>query len=81
MALYGQLVRNPGHAAGALGMMANWDLAALWRDLPALKTPLVLVGMLACVTVAGSTVPENASVPLNGAPVPVLESVTRMVKL
>lgn len=43
VALYGRLVRNPGHAAGALGMMANWDLAALWRDLPALKVPLVLV--------------------------------------
>lgn len=43
VALYGRLVRNPGHAAGALGMMANWDLAALWRDLPRLNVPLVLV--------------------------------------
>lgn len=39
-ALYAQLVSNPGHAAGALGMMANWDLTALVRDLPQLRTRL-----------------------------------------
>lgn len=44
-ALYRQLVSNPGHAAGALGMMANWDLPSLWRDLPRLQVPLhLLVG-------------------------------------
>ncbi len=43
VALYRQLVSNPGHAAGALGMMANWDLPALWRDLPRLATPLELI--------------------------------------
>jgi magnesium chelatase accessory protein len=42
-ALYGQLVRNLGHVAGALGMMANWDLPQLSRDLPQLKTPLTLI--------------------------------------
>ncbi len=42
-ALYGQLVSNPGHAAGALGMMANWDLPQLALDLPQLKTQLALV--------------------------------------
>ena len=42
-ALYGQLVRNPGHAAGALGMMANWDLPQLERDLPKLRTRLTLI--------------------------------------
>lgn len=41
-ALYAQLIRNPGHAAGALAMMANWDLPALARDLPRLQTPLCL---------------------------------------
>jgi magnesium chelatase accessory protein len=41
--LYGRLVRNPGHAAAALAMMANWDLAALARDLPKLSQPLHLV--------------------------------------
>jgi magnesium chelatase accessory protein len=43
LALYRKLVSNPGHAAGALGMMANWDLPQLARDLPNLATPLCLV--------------------------------------
>lgn len=43
IALYGQLVRNPGHAAGALAMMANWDLPQLEQDLPRLATPLCLL--------------------------------------
>lgn len=42
-ALYGTLVANAGHAAGALGMMANWDLHTLAGDLPRLRTPLALV--------------------------------------
>lgn len=41
--LYLRLARNPGHVAGALAMMANWDLQGLARDLPKLKTQLVLV--------------------------------------
>jgi magnesium chelatase accessory protein len=40
---YARLVRNPGHAAAALGMMAHWDLRALQRDLPRLAVPLGLV--------------------------------------
>jgi magnesium chelatase accessory protein len=43
MALYGQLVRNPSHAAGALAMMANWDLPQLAQDLPRLAIPLSLI--------------------------------------
>ncbi len=43
LALYGKLVSNPGHTAGALRMMANWDLLQLTRDLPNLKTVLCLV--------------------------------------
>jgi magnesium chelatase accessory protein len=43
VALYGRLARDPGHAAGALGMMANWDLKSLERDLPKLLVPLILV--------------------------------------
>lgn len=42
-ALYGRLAASPGHAYGALAMMANWDLEPLARDLPALGTPLLLV--------------------------------------
>ena len=40
---YGQLFRNPDHIAATLRMMANWDLDGLERDLPRLKTHLVLV--------------------------------------
>ena len=41
--LYARLARCPGHIAGALGMMANWDLRPLQRDLPGLAAPLVQV--------------------------------------
>lgn len=34
MALYARLFRAPGHCAGALGMMAHWDLRGLMNDLP-----------------------------------------------
>jgi magnesium chelatase accessory protein len=40
---YARLVRDPEHVAGALGMMAQWDLASLERDLPRLAVPLTLV--------------------------------------
>lgn len=40
---YARLIANPGHVAGALAMMANWDLRALERDLPALKADLLLI--------------------------------------
>jgi magnesium chelatase accessory protein len=43
MALYGQLVSSPGHATGALGMMANWDLQTLAEQLPKLTCALDLV--------------------------------------
>jgi magnesium chelatase accessory protein len=43
MELYGRLASNPSQIASALGMMANWDLEAFARDLPRLKTPLVVV--------------------------------------
>ena len=43
VALYARLVREPGHAAGALRMMASWDLAPVVRDLPRLTVPLLLL--------------------------------------
>jgi magnesium chelatase accessory protein len=43
MALYRRLIGHPGHVAAALGMMANWDLNPLLRDLPKLQVPLLLV--------------------------------------
>lgn len=39
---YGRLFKSPAHCAGALGMMADWDLAGLARDLPRLPVPLAL---------------------------------------
>lgn len=43
--LYARTVRNAEHVAGALSMMANWDLAPLERDLPRLACrTLFLVG-------------------------------------
>lgn len=41
--LYRRLVTDEDHAAGALAMMANWDLPALARDLPRLAVPLDLI--------------------------------------
>jgi magnesium chelatase accessory protein len=43
VALYRRLVRNPGHVAAALRMMANWDLVPLQSALPLLKPKCVLV--------------------------------------
>jgi magnesium chelatase accessory protein len=39
---YGRLARNPRHVAAALGMMANWDLNPLERELPRLQPSLYL---------------------------------------
>jgi len=41
--LYATLMRDAGHVAGALGMMAQWDLRPLTRDLARLATPLALL--------------------------------------
>ena len=43
VALYAQVVREPQHAAAALGMMAQWDLQPLENELPGLATRLLLV--------------------------------------
>ena len=42
-ALYQKLIAQPAHGAGALAMMAHWDLHTFWTRLPALQTPLALV--------------------------------------
>lgn len=41
--IYARLATTTSHVAGALGMMAGWDLHALEDDLPKLETPLLLV--------------------------------------
>ena len=40
---YAALLTTTGHIAGALGMMARWDLHALQAELPAFSRPLTLV--------------------------------------
>lgn len=40
---YERLFATSGHCAGAITMMADWDLVALRRDLPRLDVPLLLV--------------------------------------
>ena len=40
--LYARLFRRSDHVAGALAMMANWDLATLAADYPQLAAPLLL---------------------------------------
>jgi magnesium chelatase accessory protein len=49
--LYARIVSQREHVAGALAMMANWDLQPLQRELPALAVPLTLVVGLADRTV------------------------------
>jgi magnesium chelatase accessory protein len=46
IALYRRLAGNGAHINAALGMMANWDLHALQRDITRLRTPLILVAGL-----------------------------------
>lgn len=41
--LYRRLVQTPQHVAGALGMMADWDLKSLAEAMPRLEVPLTLV--------------------------------------
>ncbi len=42
---YAALVRDPAHVAGAIGMMASWNLDRTWAQMPALRpTPLLIVG-------------------------------------
>jgi magnesium chelatase accessory protein len=38
--LYGRLFASPDHCAGAIEMMADWDLAGLVRQLPTLPVPM-----------------------------------------
>ena len=40
---YARLLANPAHVAGALAMMAHWDLDGLQRDLGGLRTPTTLL--------------------------------------
>jgi magnesium chelatase accessory protein len=41
--MYARLSEQPGHVAGVLAMMANWDLDPLFAELPRLDVPFILV--------------------------------------
>lgn len=58
--LYGRLFATPGHCAGALAMMAGWDLHALERDLPRLANPLTLVAATGDLSVPPSVADRAA---------------------
>jgi magnesium chelatase accessory protein len=51
---YGELMRNAAHAAGALRLMASWDLQPLADALPAWRAPLLLVAAAGDRTVPAS---------------------------
>ena len=52
--LYGRLVTDPTHAAGALRMMASWALQPLAEALPRLQIPLHLLAGTRDLTVPPS---------------------------
>jgi len=51
---YTRLIRDPGHVAATLDMMAQWDLTPLERNLPRLQTSVTLVVGANDLTVAPS---------------------------
>jgi magnesium chelatase accessory protein len=68
-ALYQKLIAQPAHGAGALAMMAHWDLHTFWRRLPALATPLTLIAGEQDLIVPPS-VSERAAASLKRQPQP-----------
>lgn len=60
-ALYGRLAGNPGHVAGALQMMARWDLDELRRALPRLADPPRPWPVHLVVSDGDTTVPPSVS--------------------
>jgi magnesium chelatase accessory protein len=43
LACYARLLKHPGHAGGALAMMANWDLPALRERMGEARNPMLLL--------------------------------------
>ena len=43
LACYARLLKHPGHAGGALAMMANWDLPALREQMGAVRNRVLLL--------------------------------------
>lgn len=72
-ALYRKLISQPAHGAGALAMMAHWDLHAFWKRLPLLQTPLRLVAGAQDLIVPPSVAERAAASLRRQAPAPVTQ--------
>lgn len=72
-ALYRKLISQPAHGAGALAMMAHWDLHAFWKRLPLLQTPLRLVAGAQDLIVPPSVAKRAAASLRRQAPAPVTQ--------
>lgn len=64
--LYARLLGNSSHVAGAITMMAGWNLDALRRDLPTLAVPLFLIHGDADSAIAPRYATEAAALVRNG---------------
>jgi magnesium chelatase accessory protein len=71
--LYWRLAQSPRHIAAAFGMMAEWDLPRLEKELRKLKTPLVLLSATNDKSIAPSDaervrsmLPQTRIVPIEG---------------
>lgn len=64
--LYARLFATSDHCAGALNMMADWDLTAFARDLPKLTTPVLLVHGAADAAIPPASAERAAAVVPNG---------------
>lgn len=71
-ALYHQLISQPAHSAGALAMMAHWDLHTFWRRLPTLTTPLTLITGEQDLIVPPSVAERAAAALRQAAPAPII---------
>lgn len=74
ISLYRRVVNSPSHVAGALEMMAAWDLRALERDLPRLRMALVLI----VGTRDGTVPPSQAREVMGHVPWATLVSLSRL---
>ncbi len=65
--LYARLFATSDHCAGALAMMADWDLAVFAGDLPALAVPLLLLHGTADSAVPPASAERAAAIVAHGA--------------
>lgn len=61
VALYGRLFARPGHVAGAMRMMADWQLEPLAEALPGLAVPLLLIHGTADTAIPTGSVRRSAA--------------------